>query len=82
MPVLQFYPSSIVPSHSSSRSQMPLGILRAVQDADDFQRIAQIPEEDDMRPAAALEIAGPNVNFLLRLSPDASAQQVSRNSCT
>ena len=29
-------------------SQMPLNILRAMQNADDFQRVAQIPEEDDM----------------------------------
>lgn len=42
---------------------MPLCVLRAVQDADDFQRIAQIAEEDDMRSAQALQIAGPSLNL-------------------
>lgn len=53
---------------------MPLGVLRAVQDADDFQRVAQIPEEDDMRSAQALQIARPNVNF--SAAPLARCQRV------
>lgn len=54
---------------------MPLGVLRTMQDADDFQRIAQIPEEDDMRSAQAFQIARPNINF--SAAPFARCQRVS-----
>ena len=41
-----------------SLAQVSLGVLRPMQDADDFQRVAKVAEIDHMRSAGVFQVSG------------------------